>query len=184
MAKVSIAVYCKKYNLTEDEVRAKIKRNELVGRPQMGIWYVHVDDSTDFDISDIHKTPDTGKSKTQTPKQLIKLSTLDYLSGEVIEELGLIASSSVQGVNVFKNIGSEIKSQTLGGKSNTMSNVMEGVREELLKDIQAKAHAVKADAVIGIRFTTSEVIGRAVELMVYGTAVRIADGDCPRSMPN
>ncbi len=177
MPQVSLSAYCEKNNITEDEVRAKIKNKELVGRPKMGIWYIDVDDATGIALSDIHKDPDATSRHNQTPKRLIKLSTLDYVSGAKIKEIDLVSASTVQSVNILKSMGSEMRTQTFGGKSNTLSNAMEDAREELLRDIQTKSYALKADAVIGIRFATSEVLERAIELMVYGTAVKIIEDD-------
>jgi uncharacterized protein YbjQ (UPF0145 family) len=37
----------------------------------------------------------------------------------------------------------------------------------------AHARTMNADAVIGIRFTTSMVVAGAAELLVFGTAVRL-----------
>ena len=109
----------------------------------------------------------------KTPARKIRLSTLENLSGQVITECGLISVSIVQSAGFFKSLGAEIRSQTIGGRSNSMSELMEHSRENLLKGLQDCAYKVGADAVIGIRFTSGEVLAHGFELMAYGTAVKI-----------
>ncbi|WP_218395580.1 YbjQ family protein [Alteromonas lipotrueae] len=174
MSQISISVYCEKHNITEDEVKAQIRNGELVGGPKMGVWYVDVDDIVGVDSSAILKEPQQQQlSSNSTPKQLIVLSSLDYISKKEILELGLVSASSVQSVNILKSVGAEIRSQTIGGKSETLSSLMDSAREHSLKKLQSEAYKLKADAIIGIRFSTSEVLQRGVEVMAYGTAVKV-----------
>lgn len=172
MSQISISAYCEKHNVTEDEVKAQIRNGDLVGGPKMGVWYV--DDIVGVDSSATLKEPQQQLSSNSTPKQLIILSTLDYISKKEILELGLVSASSVQSVNILKSVGAEIRSQTIGGKLETLSSLMDSVREDSLKKLQSEAYKLKADAIIGIRFSTSEVLQRGVEVMAYGTAVKIA----------
>lgn len=65
------------------------------------------------------------------------------------------------------------------GKSDKMSNMMDDIRDEVIEEMQKKAHAVGADAVIGIRFVSAELMSETMELISYGTAVTysIEDND-------
>ncbi|MFP4372049.1 MAG: YbjQ family protein, partial [Halanaerobium sp.] len=45
--------------------------------------------------------------------------------------------------------------------------------EEALKRMIEEAEKLNADAVINIRFTTSQVMGGAAEILAYGTAVKL-----------
>lgn len=183
---IKISAYCKTFDISEKEAIRRIRNGELKGKSSLGSWYVVVEDTSHFGDTDILKTSAKTELKTdpvkstlkpqrnfQTPKQKVKLSTLDYVSGKEIEELELITVSSVQSLNIFKQFGAEMRSQTVGGKSSSMSKLMQDMREDLLKELQDRAHRKRADAVIGIHFTSGEVLQNGLELMVYGTAVKI-----------
>lgn len=45
------------------------------------------------------------------------------------------------------------------------------IKERML----AEAETLNADAVVNIRFTTSQVMGGAAEILAYGTAVKLKD---------
>ncbi len=46
-------------------------------------------------------------------------------------------------------------------------------RNESVKRMQAQADRLGADAVINVRFVTSQVMSGAAELLAYGTAVKL-----------
>jgi uncharacterized protein YbjQ (UPF0145 family) len=48
-------------------------------------------------------------------------------------------------------------------------------REQALDRMQSEAALLGADAIVGVRFTTSVIMGGAAELLAYGTAVRLGD---------
>lgn len=103
----------------------------------------------------------------------IILTNLDYLPGyKITSHYGLIVGSSVRTrhfgvhfISFFKNI--------FGGEIKGYSELLEHVRDESLERLCAKAQHVGANAVLNIRFSTSEIAKSAAEIMVYGTAVRV-----------
>jgi uncharacterized protein YbjQ (UPF0145 family) len=50
-------------------------------------------------------------------------------------------------------------------------------REEALDRMIAQARANGANAIVGMRFTSAEIMDRAAELLAYGTAVVVEDRD-------
>ena len=50
---------------------------------------------------------------------------------------------------------------------------MTEAREEALKRMEAEAKKLKADAVVCVRFTTSQTTAGAAEFLVFGTAVKL-----------
>jgi uncharacterized protein YbjQ (UPF0145 family) len=46
-------------------------------------------------------------------------------------------------------------------------------REEALNRMIEEAAALDSDAVVNLRFTTSQVMGGAAEILAYGTAVKL-----------
>jgi uncharacterized protein YbjQ (UPF0145 family) len=47
-------------------------------------------------------------------------------------------------------------------------------REQAIIRMQDKAKELGADAVVGVRFQTSMILSGTAELLVYGTAVKLA----------
>jgi uncharacterized protein YbjQ (UPF0145 family) len=65
----------------------------------------------------------------------------------------------------FKNI--------LGGELKAYSALLEETRAEALQRLEAQAKEKNADAIIGLRFGTSDVAAGAAEIFAYGTAVKL-----------
>ena len=55
------------------------------------------------------------------------------------------------------------------------TKVIAEAREQALDRAIEEARAMGADAIVGLRYTSTEVIGRAAEFVVYGTAVKLAN---------
>lgn len=60
----------------------------------------------------------------------------------------------------------------VGGELTAYTELLEEARQEALERMIAKASALGADAVVGVRFSTSNIAVGASELFVYGTAVK------------
>jgi uncharacterized protein YbjQ (UPF0145 family) len=51
------------------------------------------------------------------------------------------------------------------------TDMMNEAREQALERMLAKAEAMGANAVVGMRFTSSDIMGAAAEVLCFGTAV-------------
>ena len=51
--------------------------------------------------------------------------------------------------------------------------MMENARDIAVSRMISEAEALGADAVVGVRFTTSSIMQSAAEVMAYGTAVKL-----------
>lgn len=104
------------------------------------------------------------------------VATTDSLPGrEIVETLGLVRGSTVRA----KHIGSDIVASLrnlVGGEVREYAALLAGAREQALDRMLAEARSVGADAVVGVRMTTSTIAQSSSEVVVYGTAVRLADG--------
>ena len=60
----------------------------------------------------------------------------------------------------------------LGGEIETYTDMMGTARDVAIRRMVSEANEKGADAVIGIRFATSTIIGGASEFLVFGTAVK------------
>ncbi|MGQ0613966.1 MAG: YbjQ family protein [Planctomycetaceae bacterium] len=65
----------------------------------------------------------------------------------------------------------------VGGEITDYTKVIAEAREQALDRLVEDARRLGADAVLGLRFTSTEVMRNAAELLAYGTAVRLAEGD-------
>lgn len=101
------------------------------------------------------------------------LATTETLHGyELTEMMGIVKGSAV----MSKNIGHDILAglQTIvGGEIHSYQIMLEESRTLAEKRMIEQAQSMGADAIIGVRYSSSSVMQGAAEMMVYGTAVRI-----------
>lgn len=93
------------------------------------------------------------------------LVTTERIAGREIEPLGIVEGSSVQTVHAGKDIMNSLKT-LVGGELTSYTEMMEKART-LATD------KMGADAVVCVRYSSSEVMQGAAEVLVYGTAVRL-----------
>ncbi len=91
---------------------------------------------------------------------------------EIVEILGVVKGSTVRARNIGRDIGAGLKS-IVGGEVKTYTEMSKDAREEAYNRMVNEAIDLDADAIIGVRFTTSMVMTGASEMLAYGTAVRV-----------
>lgn len=96
----------------------------------------------------------------------------DNIPGREIEALGMVKGSTIQTVNMFKDIGSGFKT-IVGGELKNYNKMMDDARDIATKRMVQQAEEMEADAVVAVRFATSAIMQSAAEIMVYGTAVKV-----------
>lgn len=105
--------------------------------------------------------------------QNILLSTIESVPGhEVSTVLGLVKGNTVRARHIGSDITAGLKS-LIGGEIKSYVKAMTDAREEALERMLNKAKDLGADAVIGMRFSTSQIMEGSAEILVYGTAVKI-----------
>lgn len=101
------------------------------------------------------------------------LATTETVPGrEILEYVGLAKGCSVRGAHKGHDIVGLIKN-ALGGEVHEYTQILAATREQALDRMIEDARRMGADAVVGVRFCTSEIGDGAAELMAYGTAVRL-----------
>lgn len=101
------------------------------------------------------------------------LTTLDYVPGrEISEHYGLVNGSTVRSKHFGKDFFAGFKN-IVGGELKAYTELMEETRNEATERLVAMAKAKGADAVIAVRFGTSDVAAGAAEVFAYGTAVKL-----------
>ena len=97
--------------------------------------------------------------------------TTEAIPGKETEVLGLVKGHTVQTVNVIRDIGASFKT-LVGGELKKYNEMMAAARAIATQRMEAEAQSMGADAIIGVRYTTSSIMQGAAEIMVYGTAVK------------
>ena len=91
---------------------------------------------------------------------------------EISQVLGLVRGSTVRARNVFRDIGAALKN-LVGGELRDYTTMLIQAREEALTRMIQEAERLGANAIVNVRFATSNLMGGAAEIMVYGTAVKV-----------
>ncbi len=100
------------------------------------------------------------------------LVNTDSLPGKRIHSLGLVKGHFVQSKNVGRDILSVFKG-LVGGELKAYSEMLNESRERATARMVNDAEKLGADAIVNIRYMSSQVMAGAAEILVYGTAVKI-----------
>ena len=101
--------------------------------------------------------------------------TTDSIAGKnVIDVLGYVAAGTVRSKNLGKDIGAAFKSLA-GGELHAYTEMQEESRKVAVGRLVEKAEAMGANAIIGLRLTSSNIMSTASEIVAYGTAVIIEE---------
>lgn len=101
------------------------------------------------------------------------LTTSDQIPGQQIKEtLGLVKGNTIRAKHIGKDILAGLRG-IVGGEIKEYVEALSDAREEAVKRMIKDAEEMGAEAIVAIRFTTSQVMAGAAELLVYGTAVKL-----------
>lgn len=101
------------------------------------------------------------------------LTNIDYVPGyEVIEALNLVKGSTIRAKHLGKDLLAGFR-QIVGGELKEYSIMLDESRQISTGKMVTEAEKLGADAIINIRFATSNVMQGAAEILVYGTAVKL-----------
>ena len=104
-------------------------------------------------------------------KHDLLITTTDEIAGrQVARALGLVRGNSVRARHVGRDIMAVLRNM-VGGEIREYTNLLAESREQAIDRMAEQARALGGDAVVGVRFSTSVVMGGAAELLAYGTAV-------------
>ena len=113
------------------------------------------------------------------------LSNLESVPGHRIsQQLDVVYGSTVRSKHVGRDFLAGLKN-IVGGELTAYTELLEESRQEAMNRMIAKAQGLGANAIVGIRFSTSNIAQGATELFVYGTAVRVTplDNHLPDPFP-
>lgn len=102
-------------------------------------------------------------------------ATTDTIAGKrIVATLGIVRGNTIRARHVGKDIMAGLRG-LVGGEIHEFTKLVAESREQSLDRMVEHATELGADAVVGVRFTTSVIMGGAAELLAVGTAVKLAD---------
>lgn len=99
------------------------------------------------------------------------LSTTYSIHGKkIVKHLGLVRGNTIRARNIGRDIIAILRN-IVGGEITDYTKMIAESREQSIDRMIEEAQKLGANAIIGVRFSTTEVMQGAAEIMVFGTAV-------------
>jgi len=89
---------------------------------------------------------------------------------KIVKTFGMVKGNTIRARSIGKDILAGLK-QLVGGEIEEYTKLLAEAREQALDRMIADAESMGANAVVDVRFSTSEVMNAAAEILAYGTAV-------------
>ena len=101
------------------------------------------------------------------------ITTTNDVPGYTITDVyGEVFGLTVRSRNIGSQMGAGLKSM-FGGELKGMTKALADSRSDVIQRMAEGAEAKGANAILGMRFDTSDMGGTWTEICAYGTAVRI-----------
>jgi len=105
---------------------------------------------------------------------MIVVNTEKIAGKKIVKTLALVKGNSVRVRHIGRDIMAFLRN-LIGGEIHEYTKMLAETREQALDRMIDEARELKADAVINVRFSTSQTMTSAAELLAYGTAVLLED---------
>jgi uncharacterized protein YbjQ (UPF0145 family) len=100
-------------------------------------------------------------------------STTETIPGrDIIQSMGVVTGNVVQAKHIGRDIMAGLKS-IVGGEIRGYTEMLNEARDIAITRLVESAQQKGADAVVGIRFTTSAIMDSSCEILAFGTAVKL-----------
>lgn len=101
-------------------------------------------------------------------------SNLDFIPGaEIRQHIGLVEGSTVRVTSIGKDMLASVQ-HMFGGELSSYTELMREARAEAERRMLASAELLGANAVLNIRFTTTNIQNGTCEILALGTGVVVA----------
>jgi len=100
------------------------------------------------------------------------VTNTESIPGYEIEVLGVVFGNTVRAKHIGKDILAGLKN-IVGGELKAYTDMLADARKEAANRMINEAEKLGADAIVNVRFTTSQTMAGAAELLAYGTAVKL-----------
>ena len=103
---------------------------------------------------------------------MIFVTTEGVAGKEIAETLGTVRGSTVRARNLGRDVFAGLKN-LVGGEISEYTSLLADAREQAISRMLSDAAGIGADAIVCVRFNTSQVMQGAAEMLAYGTAVKL-----------
>ena len=101
------------------------------------------------------------------------LTTIDNIPGKtIVETLGIVRGEVVESKHIGKDIGAGFKT-IVGGEIKGYTDMISDARKVATSRMIDEAEKLGANAIVGIRYSSSSVMQGCAEILAYGTAVKL-----------
>jgi len=104
----------------------------------------------------------------------MKLISIENYPGKQFEVIGLVKGTIVQTKNLGRDFMAGMKS-LVGGELVGYTEMLNEARQLATKRMVDEAESLGADAIIGVRYGSSQVMQGAAEVVAYGTAIKFTE---------
>ncbi len=101
----------------------------------------------------------------------MKLISIENIPGKEFEVLGLVKGTIVQSKHIGRDFMAGLKT-IVGGEIRSYTEMLAEARDIATRRMIAEAESLGADAIVGVRFSSSAVMQNAAEVIAFGTAVK------------
>lgn len=105
---------------------------------------------------------------------MILVNTETVPGYDITEVKGIAKGNTVRAKNIGKDLTALFRN-IVGGDVKEYTDMLTDSRKRATQAMVKDAESQNADAVVNIRFTTSQISGGAAELLAYGTAVKLKE---------
>ena len=99
------------------------------------------------------------------------ISTTNTIVGKkIVKQLGLAKGNTIRARHIGRDIMAILR-HIVGGEITDYTKMMAESREQALDRMREDAQKMGANAVVGLDFSTSMIMGGASEILAFGTAV-------------
>ena len=105
-------------------------------------------------------------------KELPTTTALEILGKKITKVLGIAKGNTIRARHIGRDVLAGLKN-VVGGEIKSYTQMTTQAREEAFNRMVNQAIDMKADAIIGVRFSTAMVMQGAAEMLVYGTAIKL-----------
>lgn len=99
-------------------------------------------------------------------------TTQDIPNKKIKEVLGVVRGNTIRARWLGRDIAAGLKT-LVGGEIKSYTDLITKAREEAIARMEEEAQKLGANAIVGVRFATSQVMQGASEVLAYGTAVKL-----------
>jgi uncharacterized protein YbjQ (UPF0145 family) len=101
------------------------------------------------------------------------ITTANDLPGyQITDTLGEVFGLTVRSRNIGSQLGAGLKS-IMGGELKGMTKALVDSREQVIERMVEEAQAKGGEAIVAMRFDTSDMGSNWTEICAYGTAVKV-----------